>query len=168
MPTVVVITDANVLINFCLIQQVSLLGALPDLEFIVPEEVVDEITDASQRALVKTEIEAGSLKTAVLDSPQALELFAQLRGLMGQGEAACLAMAATEGAHIASDERKRFKRKAVELLGEGRILRTEDLILRAIRGALIDVAQADSFKRILEENRYVMSFGSFSELVSPA
>lgn len=167
MPTVVVVTDANVLINFCLIQQVSLLGALPDLVFLVPEEVLDEITDTSQRELVKAEIEAGSLKTAVLDSTQALELFAQLRGLMGRGEAACLAMAATEGAHIASDERKRFKRKAVELLGEERILRTEDLILRAIRGGLIDVARADSFKGVLEENRYLMPFASFSELMGP-
>lgn len=165
MPTVVVVTDANVLINFCLIQHVSLLGALPDLVFLVPEEVLDEITEASQRELVKAEIEAGRLKTAVLNSTQTLELFAQLRGLMGQGEAACLAIAATEGAYIASDERKRFKRKAIELLGEERILRTEDLILRAIRGGLIDVAQADSFKSVLEQNRYLMSFASFSEFM---
>lgn len=167
MPTVVVVTDANVLINFCLINQVSLLGALPDLIFVVPAEVLDEITDPSQRELVNTEIEAGHLKTAVLDSTQALQLFAQLRGLMGQGEAACLAMASIEGAHIASDERKRFRRKAVELLGEHRILRTEDLFLRAISGGLITVAEADAFKGVLEKNRYVMSFASFSDLLDP-
>lgn len=167
MSTVVVVTDANVLINFCLINQISLLGALPDLVFLVPAEVLAEITDTSQRKLVNAEIEAGRFKTAVVDSTQALELYAQFRGLMGQGEAACLAMAATEGAHIASDERKRFRTKAVELLGEQRIIRTEDLLLRAINAELVTIAEADAFKAVLAANRYSMPFASFWDLVEP-
>jgi hypothetical protein len=49
---------------------------------------------------------------------------AELRDMMGRGEAACLALVATGGFHIVSDEKKRFKRKAIELIGEARILRT--------------------------------------------
>ena len=39
-----------------------------------------------------------------------LTLFGELRDLMGRGEAACLAVAATRGYHLASDEKKRFRR----------------------------------------------------------
>ena len=95
----------------------------------------------------------------------ALALFGDLRDLMGRGEAACLALAATTGCHLASDEKKRFRRKAVELIGEARILRTEDLLVAAIRGGRITVAQADGYKVVLAENRYTMPFGSFAERV---
>ena len=50
--TIVVITDANVLINLIHIEQLSLLGALEPYKFRVPLEVVKEISEPDQRAAV--------------------------------------------------------------------------------------------------------------------
>ena len=74
-------------------------------------------------------------------------------------------MAAAATAHhlIASDEKKRFRRKAIELLGEANILRTEDLLIRAIKLGHLTVPQADACKAILAEHRYTLPFASFAE-----
>jgi predicted nucleic acid-binding protein len=163
--TIVVITDANVLINFLRIGQLQIFGKLDAYRFLVPEEVMGEITDPAQRDALSVTIAAGHLGQTVVDTIEALTLFAELRDMMGRGEAACLALAATTGCHIASDEKKRFRRRAIELIGEARILRTESILLEAIRQGRISVLEADAFKAILESNRYSMSFASFSELL---
>lgn len=163
--TVVVITDANVLINLILIGRLPLLGQLDGYRFLVPLEVVNEITEPDQREALSKALAAGYLEEAVVDAIEALQLFADLRGVMGRGEAACLALAATMGCFIASDEKKRFRRRAIELIGEQRIVRTEGLLLAAIRQGSISIGEADGFKAVLAANRYAMAFGSFAELL---
>lgn len=161
--TTVVITDTNVLINFMHIDQVALLGELLAYRFGLPAEVLQELTEVHQRASIDAAIAAGHIDLLVIETMDALALFAELRDLMGCGEAACLAVAATTGCHLASDEKRRFRRKAIELIGEERILRTEDLLLEAIRCGHITVAQADEYKAVLAGNRYTMPFASFAE-----
>ncbi|MFN0303865.1 MAG: hypothetical protein ACKVQU_26320 [Burkholderiales bacterium] len=161
--TTVVITDTNVLINFLHIGQLALLGELPAYRFQLPTEVLQELTDLGQRGVVDNAIATGQIHLLVIDALDALSLFGDLRDLMGRGEAACLAFAATTGCHLASDEKKRFRRKAIELIGEARILGTEDLLVQAIRCGRITMAQADGFKLVLAENRYTMPFASFAE-----
>ena len=163
--TIVVVTDANVLINLLRIGQLPLLGKLDAYRFLVPEEVVAEVTDPDQREALSSALAAGYLRQAVVDTMESLALFAELRDVMGRGEAACLALAATTGCHIASDEKKRFRRRAVELIGEERIVRTEGILLEAIRQGRISVAEADEFKEALAANRYSMPFQSFSDLL---
>jgi predicted nucleic acid-binding protein len=161
--TTVVITDTNVLINFLHIGQLALLAELSAYRFQLPPEVLQELTDPGQKASVDNAIAVGQLDLLVIDELDALALFGDLRDLMGRGEAACLALAATVGCHIASDEKKRFRRKAIELISEARILGTEDLLLEAIRFGRITVAQADGYKVVLAESRYTMPFASFAE-----
>lgn len=163
--TVVVITDANILINLLRIGQLPLLGELDAYRFLVPEEVVGEIIDPAQSEQIASAIAAGYLEQVAVDTMESLALFAELRDVMGRGEAACLALAATTGSYLASDEKKRFRRRAVELIGEPRILRTESILLEAIRQGRITVSMADGFKAVLDANRYVMPFGSFSDLL---
>jgi predicted nucleic acid-binding protein len=163
--TTVVITDANVLINFVHIGQVALLGELPAYRFQLPTEVLNELTDGDQRAQIEVAIAARQLELMVIEALDALTLFGDLRDLMGRGEAACLAVAATTGCHLASDEKKRFRREAIELIGEARIVRTEDLLVEAIRCGRRTVAQADAYKLVLAANRYAMPFSSFADLV---
>lgn len=163
--TTVVITDANVLINFVHIGQVALLGDLPTYRFQLPAEVLHELIDDDQRAQIEAAIAAHQLDLMVIEALDTLTLFGELRDLMGRGEAACLAVAATTGCHLASDEKKRFRRKAVELIGEARIVRTEDLLVEAIRCGKRTVAQADEYKAILAANRYAMPFSSFADRV---
>jgi predicted nucleic acid-binding protein len=162
-PPAIVITDANILINFYHLGQLSLLGEMTPWRFKVPQEVIDEIADPAQRTAVDAAIHKGLLEVFVLSDMSALALFAELRSLMGRGEAACLASAATAHHLIASDEKRCFRRKAIELLGEGRILRTEDLLVRAIRLGRVSVAEADGFKAVLASLRYAMPFESFAE-----
>jgi predicted nucleic acid-binding protein len=163
--TVVVITDANVLINLLRIGQVRLLGRLDGYRFMVPEEVMEEITNPWQREALASAVAAGHLGQVLVDKMESVALYAELRDVMGRGEAACLALAATTGCHIASDEKKRFRRHAIELIGEARILRTESILVEAIRRGHISVAEADGFKAVLEANRFSMSFESFSDLL---
>jgi len=162
---IVVITDTNILINFIHIDQLGLLGELPNYRVGLPPEVLTELTDARQRSVVDAAIAGEKLDLFVIDNIDALGLYGELIDLMGRGEAACLAFAATSGCNLASDEKKRFRSKAIELIGEDRILRTEDLLLAAIRCKAISVAQADEYKEILESNQYKMSFTSFSDFV---
>lgn len=63
------------------------------------------------------------LKRETLTNIAALTHFADLTRIMGKGEAASLAAAATFGWSIACDERRVFLREARKHLGEGRILR---------------------------------------------
>ena len=163
--TTVVITDANVLINFVHIGRVGLLGDLPPYRFQLPAEVMNELVDEQQRTQIEAAIASRQLDIMVIESMEALVLFGDLRDLMGRGEAACLAVAATTGCYLASDEKKRFKRKAIELIGEARILRTEDLLMEAIRCGRLTVAQADECKLVLASNRYAMPFASFAERI---
>ena len=161
--TTVVITEANVLINFVHIGQVALLGDLPAYRFQLPTEVLNELTDGDQRTQIVAAIAAHQLDLIAIEALDTLTLFGDLRDLMGRGEAACLAVAATTGCHLASDEKKRFRRKAIELIGEARILRTEDILAEAIRCGTRTVAQADEYKLILAANRYRMPFSSFAD-----
>jgi len=162
---VIVVTDSNVLINFFHIGQLPLLGKLNSYRFRVPQEVIAEVDDPAQAAALDAALKAGHLAELVIDDSAALELFAGLRALMGRGEAACLAAAATSDCLVASDEKKRFKRKAIELLGEGRLLRTEDLIVCAIRAGHVTVTEADGFIAMLAANRYALPFASFVDLL---
>ncbi len=140
-----------------------MIGGLPAYRFQLPMEVLEELIDPEQKANIEAAIAAGSIDLLSVDNLDALALFGDLRELMGRGEAACLAVAATSGCYLASDEKKRFRRKAIELIGEKRILRTENLLVEGIRCGRITIAQADGYKQVLAENRYVLPFVSFAE-----
>jgi predicted nucleic acid-binding protein len=164
-PTTVVITDTNILINFMHVGLVELFGDLPPYQFHLPMEVLNELTCVSQRDRIEAAIENGQLHLTAIDTLDTLTLFGDLRDLMGRGEAACLALAATTGCYLASDEKRCFRRRATELIGAKKILRTEDLIADAIRCNRLTIEQADECKQILATQRYVMPFVSFSERV---
>ncbi len=85
------------LVNFLHIGQLALLGELRAYRFQFPTEVLQELTDPGQRAAVDNTIAAGQFDLLVIDALDALALFGDLRDLMGRGEAACLALAATTG-----------------------------------------------------------------------
>jgi len=100
-----------------------------------------------------------------IDTVPELQTFAELRAGMGLGEAASLALAQHRGLLLASDEKRVFRREAIRLLGDGRLVTTPDIYVLAIRARIITVEQADAAKRKLQENRFRMGFRSFSEIV---
>ncbi|MGH7510065.1 MAG: hypothetical protein ACREMZ_11415 [Gemmatimonadales bacterium] len=166
LPTIVV-TDANLLINLIHVGRILLLGQLPGYRFVVPEEVVAEVTPEDQRAQLSSALAGGALSLCSLTGLAGLTLFAEFRVVMGVGESACLAMAELNGWWVASDERRRFRREVIARLGRDRLLTTPDVFVLGIRAGLLSVAEADADKTLLASKRFVMKFGSFSELLDP-
>jgi predicted nucleic acid-binding protein len=166
-PTRVVVTDANVLINLMHAGRLDLLGALTAFEFVVPDHVIAEITVPVPRQVLERALTRGALRQESITDPRELATYAELRRIMGSGEAACLAMAEARGWLIASDEKRRFRREVIARLGEGRLVTTAGLFVIAIRGRVISVEEADQAKEILERHRFRMAFRSFRELVDP-
>jgi len=161
----VVVTDANILINFMHAERLALLGRLTTFAFVFPAEVVAEITDSGQREQLEAALARGELRTIVLEDIAELTTYAELRRVMGKGEAACLALAEARGWIVASDEKKRFRREVIARLGEERLVTTAGLFVLAIRAGLLSVEEADQAKAILERHRFRMKFRSFRELV---
>ncbi len=93
----IVLTDANIIINLIHTQCLGILGKLPGYEFVVPDEVVREVTDPGQGEVLQAAIAAGALRAITIDDLATLKLFAELVAIMGSGEAACLSIAQTRG-----------------------------------------------------------------------
>lgn len=161
----VVVSDATVLINLAHIDRIDLLGKLPAYEFVVPDHVVAEITDETQRERLRKAVTAGFIRTEAMTDAAELASYAELRKELGKGEAACLAMAEKRDWFIACDERRRFLRRVKERLGENRLINTPGILLEAIRANLLTVAEADAAKTVLVNHRFKMKFGSFAELL---
>jgi predicted nucleic acid-binding protein len=157
--------DANVLLNLAFVNRLDLLGALPELEFRAPVEVLTEIVSTREKALVEDARSRGDIGDIAISEIAEIALFAELRQSLGMGEAACLALAVYRGALVASDEKRAFRREAETRLGPGRILNTPGLLALAIRRGLLTIEEADELKRALESKRFRMKFGSFKELL---
>lgn len=164
-PHKVVVTDANVLINLIHVGRLGMCSHLPCHEFIVPDHVRAEITDPGQRKDLDEAIENGVFCVEAITDLDALSLFAALSVHLGRVEAACLALAAHNGWMIASDEKQRFRREAVNRIGEERIIGTADLFVMAINVGLLTIEDADQDKVLLEGRLFRMPFESFQEVI---
>src|SRR5271157_3499266 len=106
-----------------------------------------------QAAALQAAFARAHLRKESLTEPDGLALFAELVQVMGRGEAASLALADARDWYLACDEKRVFRRKAVELLGEERLLTTPGIIVLCIRQGLITFDHADQMEAILEANR---------------
>ena len=159
-----VLVDANILFNLAFVDHLHLLGALLDLDFRAPVEVLAEIVSQRERILVETALNNCHIGEATF-SDVAESRFVESRRSLGMGEAACLALAVHRKALVASDEKRAFRREAEARLGPGRILNTPGLLLLSIRGGLLTIEEADEIKQALESKRFRTKFGSFRELI---
>ena len=145
-----------------------MLGNLPGFGFVVTPDVLSEITQPEQKQQIEGAVAGDALRIEELTGSEVLALFAELRHLMGTGEAASLALAVHRGWSVASDEKRSFRREALARLGPGRILTTPGLYVVAIRSGLVSVKEADADKATLEACKFKMDFSSFQDLVSAA
>lgn len=159
----VVVTD-TVVTNLILGGAPELFARLPDHVFVAVDEVVDEIVDPAQAAVLARVLRAGGLRRETLTGSKGLRLFAELRAAMGRSEAASLALAQARGWSLASDERRLFLGEALARLGPGRVLNTPGLLVLAIRAGALTVETADGIKAILEGRRLRMRFRSFRDV----
>ncbi len=160
----IVIADTSVLINLAHTGHLRLLGGTPGYRFVVTGEVLAEVRDPVQKAMVDSAVSDGLIDTAMIQPVEELAAYADLRSILGSGESSCLAVAASRGWYVASDERRVFLREARARIGEQRLINTPGLYLLWIRSGLLTVAEADVAKAALESRRFRMAFGSFQEL----
>ena len=165
-PETIIVTDANILINLIHVERLELLGVLSAYRFVVPDHVAVEITIPEQQQQLQGALDRHDLAQESLTTPEELALYAELHRVMGQGEAACLALAESRGWLIASDERRRFRREVFARLGEGRLVTTAGLFVLAIRAGILTVEEADQMKAVLEQRRFRMTFASFRDVLS--
>lgn len=161
----IVATDASVLINLAIIDRFALLGALHGLRFVAPDAALAEVRYEPQQARLKRALERRHLHEAACNEPAVLDRLTLFRRQMGHGEAACLALAVEKGWLFACDEGGLVRRKATNLLGPNRLLNTPGLCLLGIRQRYWTLEEADAAKKLLEENRFTMTFGSFGDLL---
>jgi predicted nucleic acid-binding protein len=163
--TSAVITDTSILINLCHTGHMPLLGRTTGLRFVVPDEVIAEITDPDQLRALEQALAEGAVGRTSISSPDELAIFAELTQMLGSGESACLALAVNRNWLVACDEKRLFLREARKRLGEGRILNTAGLYVLWIRTGVLSVDEADSAKGVLDAHRFRLAFDSFREVI---
>ena len=161
----IVVTDSNVLINLIHANRLDVLGMLPGYEFVVLEEVVEEISIQEQKTALAEAFACQQLKREVLSGVAALTLYSDLRQSMGKGERPHWLWQLSSSSLIACDEKKVFLREARKRLGASRILTTPGIFVLAIRAGALTVDQADAIKALLETKRFKMTFSSFGDVV---
>jgi predicted nucleic acid-binding protein len=162
-PTVVV--DTNILINLMHVDRVGILSGLHQFRFVITEEIAREIVWPEEREQLRNALAGGVLRIEPTSDLPVITLFAELRQMMGAGEAAALALASHKGWIIASDERKAFHREALNRLGPRRLLTTPGIFVLAIRSGLLTIEEADADKATLEARRFAMNFASFRDVL---
>jgi predicted nucleic acid-binding protein len=165
-PRRTVVLDASVVINLIHAGRLDLLAKIEGYEFVVPEQViVREVTYPAQAEALAEGLEQGWLRREESTGMAEIALYAELAGLMGKGEAACLAIAATRGWIVGCDEGGRFRREAMARVGRERLVNTPGIMVLAIRRGLLSVEEADSIKDVLARHRYMMPFASFRDVM---
>lgn len=120
-----VVVDATVVIHLANAGRLDLLGSLEGWDFVAPDQVVEEVIYPEQAAALARALDVGHLRREASTDLAELALYAELERRMGRGEAACLAMAATRGWLLASDDRGRaFRRLVAEHIGSDRLIGT--------------------------------------------
>ncbi len=79
--------DASVLINFLHLERLDILADIAEVDFVVPEQVVEEITVPQQRQTLNAAIRSRQLRSERSTVPDELASYAYLRRFMGRGEA---------------------------------------------------------------------------------
>ncbi|MGB3632953.1 MAG: hypothetical protein WA982_02820, partial [Rubrobacteraceae bacterium] len=147
---VLVVADASVLINFLRAGRLDLLRHHEGYKIVVTEHVRQEVRYPDQTVGLAAALTAGDIAEIQVTDPAELEIFAELNTVLGRGESASIAVAATRGWVIAMDELGRARREVYDRIGRNRLINTPGLILSCVRNGAITVAEADTVKSRLE------------------
>jgi len=136
--------DTNVIIDLIALEcLVEVLGT-PSIRFHATENVLAEVTYPDEKRAVEYVLAYGLLNKVKLTEIKVLLHYAELKQVLGDGEAATLAVTSHEKAFMASNEKGRFAKEAETLLGSDHIYGTADLLVEAIlqqRLSLVELEQ---------------------------
>lgn len=136
--TTTVVLDTTVVINLANAGRLEMLGRIEGYAFVVPDQVVEEVSYPEQEKALTKAIQAGHVSRESSTDVAEVTLYAELEARMGKGEAACLAMAASRGWLLGSDDRGRaFRRLVRQRIDEKNVLDTPAIANLALeRGAV--------------------------------
>jgi predicted nucleic acid-binding protein len=138
-----VVVDATVIIHLAKAGKLHLLGSLERWHFVVPDQVVEEVSYPEQAAALARALAEGQLRQESSTDLNEMASYAVLRQRMGSGEAACISMAGSRGWLVASDDQgKAFKRLVRERIGDGRLIDTAQIIHSACERRLLSEDEA--------------------------
>jgi predicted nucleic acid-binding protein len=160
----VLLLDTTVLSNFALVGQLSLLGSILKCKGIQPlitSQVREEFQQGVKRKLFETDVDTNWMKTIGL-SEEEVATARKLQGVLGVGEASCLAIALERGLPIATDDMKArdiARRLGVPVTG------TLGILGWAVKIGLISLEEGDSVLRSMRRQGYFSPVGSLRELL---
>lgn len=163
MPGLVVIADANILINFIRIRSLHILKQLPETSFGITPEVYEEILPGRGKEQLKQAVREGWLTIHRVEEMDALLLFARYRKTLGRGEAASLALVKVQKWILATDDRQ-CRSMAGRELGSGKVMGTIDLLREAIRTKIVTMEQGDLLLESLKNEGFEPKIKSFRNL----
>lgn len=150
MAPAIVVADASDLINFLRIDRMDMIGAHP-ASFIATDHVAAEIADTypDQQARYAAALNSGQIAEQRVDDPVELEIFLRLtvKGRLGAGERAAIAVALNRGYALAIDDSRAIQRaldEATIAKNALTILQTQDIVVELIRRGVVSVEAADA------------------------
>jgi predicted nucleic acid-binding protein len=155
--SILVVADTSFLVNFLAINRMDILAGLRAYAFRVPNHVVIEVEYEDQKERLHAALAGGLLSEIEITDLSEIALYAELRDFLGDGESACLAVAATRRWVIATDEKRRLRREIFERLGEGYLLDTPGALVAALRAGILTAPEAEAIRQELAQHRFVMT-----------
>lgn len=143
--------DANVIIDLIALECLTEVLEIPSALFRATENVLKEIIDPEERELVESVISRDLLQRVALTEVELLRDYAQLKRILGDGEAATLAVTSSSGATMASDEKGRLRKEALKRLGDERLCGTPELLANAIAGGRLRAQDLEERVHVLAE-----------------
>ena len=163
--SVLVILDTSCLINFLILDRMDIFQRLRGYTFVVPNHVVAEVKDETQRARLTAALAAQIVTEIEITDLEEITLYAGFRRVLGDGESACLAVAATRRWVLAADEKGRLRREVHERLGEPYLVNTPGILVSAIQAGILSIEEAEAIREVLARNRFVMDIPPFKDLL---
>jgi len=134
-----VFLDTNAVINAMQLGCWAAVLTASRCRFVVAENVVSEVEYPAQARLLQITLLIGRIGQLEVTGTAELKQYAYLKTRLGDGEAATLALAASRGGIVVSDERGRFLREANRVLGPGRVRRIAEIVAPAIRSGSVSL-----------------------------
>lgn len=153
---ILAVADTSFLINFINVDRLDILQRLESYAFCVPNHVLAEGVYPRSQAGLRAAIDGGIICPIEITDLAEASLYLELRRRFGDGESACLAIAASRRWVMATDERRALRREITERLGKEYILDTPGALIAAVRASILTLADATRLRNELERFRFVM------------
>jgi predicted nucleic acid-binding protein len=155
------IANTTILSNFALVQRPELIRIGCPEDVVTAAQVMEEIRRGVARQLLPA-CDWNWLPVRTLDTPEGVQLFEQVHRRLGQGEAACLALAMSRGFKFLSDDTdaRRWGNRAgipvSEMIG---------ILVRLVQSAILTLAEGNALLTEMRQQGYYAPVEQLNDLL---